>query len=302
MLPQLFKIGPVPINSYGLMIAIGFLVGLFLVLRTARKWGMNDKVLADAAFFVLPIGILGCRLLHIILFPSAYSWDDPLGWIAVWRGGLVFQGGPPAGILFLWWYLPRHGVSFWRTVDAATPFLPLAHGFGRLGCFLNGCCYGKPSDAPWAIAFPRIPRDTSLPVMGSRVYEDHLRRFSDLSPDVHLWSHPVHPTQLYEFAGLMALCGFLLLLRKKWYPYVGFQLPIYLIGYGVLRFIVEMYRGDHNPTHFLGLTDQQFFSVVFAILGVVLYFVLRRRPGAYPVPVVAAEFVANAGETVLDVW
>ena len=92
MLPVLFRIGPVPINSYGLMIATGFLVALYFILRDARKAGLDEKAISDAAFFVLPIGILGTRSLHIVMYPETYSWSDPVGWFAIWRGGLVFQG------------------------------------------------------------------------------------------------------------------------------------------------------------------------------------------------------------------
>ncbi len=280
MQPVLLKLGPIPINSYGLMIGIGFIVGLTLVLRDARKAGLNDKAMADAAFYVLPIAILGTRLLHIIMFPANYSWNDPIGWIAIWRGGLVFQGALPVSMLFLWFYLKKRNVDFWKVCDVTAPYLPLAHAFGRMGCFLNGCCYGLPSDMPWAIPFRRIPWDTSLPVTGSLVFRDHLQRFADLTPDSH-WSHPVHPTQLYEALGLVAMCLLIRWIGKRWHPYDGVMVPVYFVMYGTLRFIVEFFRGDHNPTSLFGLSDQQLFSVAFALFGVVMYFVLaRRRRGA----------------------
>ena len=279
MQPVLFRLGPIPINSYGLMIGVGFLVSLMLLLRDARRAGLNDKVISDAAFFTLPIGILGTRLLHIIMFSENYSLSDPIGWIAVWRGGLVFQGALPAAMTFLYIYLRRQKVDFWRVCDVTAPYLPLAQAFGRMGCFLNGCCYGKPSDAPWAFPFRRVPWDLGEAVTGSPVFLDHVRRFSDVSLDSH-WSHAVHPTQLYSILGLLLISGTIVMARRRWYPYAGFLVPVYFVLYGVFRFIVEFFRGDHNPVHVFGLSDQQLFSLIFAGVGVALFFLLARRPGA----------------------
>lgn len=273
-LPVFGTVGPIPINSYGLMIAIAFITGLLLVLRDAKKRDIPVNVIADAAFYALPVGILGARLMHIIMFPHLYSWSDPVGWIAVWRGGLVFQGVIPAGLLFLWLYLRHYKVDFWQVCDIAFPYLPFAHAFGRVGCFLNGCCYGKVTDAPWATPFPRVPWDTSVRAEGSPAYLDHLRS-GHIAPHDH-WSLPIHPTQIYSFFGLMALCGIMLLLRRYWNPYTGFMMPLYFILYGIFRFIVEFYRGDHNPIHF-GLTDQQIFSLLLIVAGIALYHYLKRR-------------------------
>lgn len=274
MYPVLFKPFGVPINSYGLAIAIGFLTALFFILRDARKFGLDEKVVSDAAFYMLPLGVFGTRLLHIIMFPDGYSWSDPVGWVALWKGGLVFQGGPPIAIGFLYWYLRKHKVDFWRACDVAFPYLALAHGFGRIGCFMYGCCYGAPTNVPWAIPFRRVPWDTALPPTGSPAYLDHLQRFGDMTLESH-WSHAIHPTQLYSFVGLITICGLMLFLRKRWYPYVGFTMPVYFVIYGLFRFIVEFFRGDGNPSHMLGLTDQQIFSVIFAFAGVIFFFILR---------------------------
>ncbi len=283
MLPILFKIGPIPIHSYGLMIAIGFLTAIYLVQRDAVKAGLDPKVFADGAFWVLPLGIAGTRLLHIVMFPEGYSWGDPLGWIAVWRGGLVFQGGPPVAIVFIWFYLKKKNVSFWKASDIVVPYLAMAHGLGRVGCFLNGCCYGAPSDLPWAFPYRRVPWDISLPATGSPAYLDHLRRFPDMTPMDH-WSHAIHPTQLYGVVGLLMLCGILLYLRKHWNPFDGFLLPTYFVIYGIGRFVVEFFRGDHNPTHVLDLSDQQIFSVAFALGSVVLFAIMRRYLPRNPRP------------------
>jgi phosphatidylglycerol:prolipoprotein diacylglycerol transferase len=210
------------------------------------------------------------------MYPDLYSWRDPVGWIAFWRGGLVFQGAL-ISILFVYWYLRRKKVSFWAFADIAVCYIPLGHAIGRVGCFLNGCCFGLRSDLPWAIPFRRVPFDLTKDPIGSPPYLDHCARFG-LSYWEDQWSYPIHPTQLYSVMGLLCIFGILYLLRKKWKPYVGFVLPTYLFLYGVMRFVVEFYRGDHNPTHFGGnITDQQVFSLLLLIAGIGLFVYLRLR-------------------------
>lgn len=276
MWSTLLKIGPISIYSYGLMIAIGFLLALYLAQREFAKQGVDPQIINNIGFWALLFGIAGTRLLHIVMFPDSYSWSDPIGWIAIWRGGLVFQGALPLSVLWIWYAMRKNHIDFWMACDICATYLPLAHAFGRIGCFLNGCCYGCVSDVPWAIPFPRVPYDLSQAPTGSPPYIDHIHRFSELSPTVDQWSLSVHPTQLYSALGLLALFGLLLLLRKTWNPFRGFVLPMYFMLYGVGRFIIEIYRGDNNPM--IGwMSDQQVFSIVFIALGAALFFYLRRR-------------------------
>ena len=281
MYPVLLKIGPISLYSYGLMIAIGILTAVSFIRRDAKRAGMDPRVFENFVFYSIPLGILGARLAHIVMYPQFYSWSDPLGWVAVWNGGLVFQGTVPLVVLFMFWYLRRHGISFLSAADLIFPYVPLAHGFGRFGCFLYGCCYGAPTEMPWGIPFRRVPWDTSLPATGSPAYLDHLERFSDMSTQSH-WSHAVHPTQLYSFAGLLCICGILILLRNRWHPFAGATLAAYFVIYGVFRFVVEFFRGDHNPVHFFSLSDQQLFSIAFSAFGVILFFLLKRVAAASP--------------------
>ena len=285
MLPVLFKIGPLSIHMYGLMIAIGFLLVLYLSQKDALARGYPPKVFSDLAFLLLVIGIAGTRIAHIAMFPQDYSWKDPIGWFAVWRGGLVFQGAIPPTLIFTIWYLRRHKIPFWPACDMMFPYVPLGHAFGRIGCFMNGCCYGKPTDIAWAIPARRVPWDTSLTPIGSPAFMDHMSRFSDVTAQSH-WSHAIHPTQLYESGGLFLLFALMLLMRKYWNPFAGFTMPVYFVLYGILRFIVEEYRGDHNPVRVGALTDQQVFCVVTAAIGVVLFAVLwvrsRKKPETTP--------------------
>lgn len=276
MLPTLVKIGPVPIHSYGLMIAIGFLVGLYIIQRDAQKMmGIDPRVISDMAFWTLLTGIAGTRILHIVMFSSQYSWSDPVGWVAIWKGGLVFQGAVVLPIFYNWYATRKYKLNFWKLADIVMPCVPLGHAFGRLGCFLNGCCYGSRTDMPWGIPFRRVPWDLAKTATGSPAYLDHCHQYAELSLIRDHWSYPVHPTQLYGVIGLTAAFLLLVYLRKKWHPFDGFTFPLYFIMYGVGRLLVEFLRGDHNPT--IGpLTQQQVFSLAFAVAGVLLFFVLRQ--------------------------
>lgn len=273
MFPEILRIGPVPLHSYGLMIAVAFLLVLHLVQRDAERAGFDPKVFADLAFLVLPIGLLGTRIVHIIMFPQYYSWSDPIGWIAVWKGGLVFQGAPPPAIAIAWWFFRRNGIPFWKGVDLVFPYVALGHAIGRIGCFLKGCCYGATTELPWAVQFPRIiDPDTNL-ITGSPAFRDHVKRFTDITLE-STHAHGVHPTQIYSFIGLMAIFGIMLALRKYWNPFPGFTFPMYFIIYGLFRFTVEFFRGDHNPVHIFGISDQQVFSLIGVAVGIAFFFVL----------------------------
>jgi phosphatidylglycerol:prolipoprotein diacylglycerol transferase len=274
MFPEIFRIGPIPLNSYGFMIAVGFLTSIYFIQRDAEKAGIDPKKFADIAFMALPIGLLGARLAHIIFYSQFYSWSDPFGWIAVWKGGLVFQGGPPMALIYAVYVLRKHQIPFWTAADIVFPWIALGHGLGRIGCVLKGCCYGAPTDLPWGIRFPKIVDEDKDLITGSPAYLDHLDQFSEITvASTH--SLTIHPTQLYSFFGLMTILAIMLLLRKYWKPFTGFTFPVYLIIYSAFRFWVEALRGDHNPQYVMDLSLQQIFCLIGIIVGIVGFFVLR---------------------------
>lgn len=272
MYPIIAKLGPITLNSYGLMMAIAFLTVLHFIQRDAKKAGHDPKIFADLAFVVLPLGLLGARIAHIMMFPQHYSLNDPVGWFAVWNGGLVFQGGPPIPILYAIWYLRKHKVSFWAAADIIFPYLALGHAIGRIGCLLKGCCYGYPTDSFLGIQFPKFIEDGII--TGSPAYLDHLEYIEGFTRDSS-HSLAVIPTQLFSFVGLMMICIILLAMRKYWKPFKGFIFPVYLILYGIFRYWVEGLRGDHNPLVQFDMTSQQLFSLMGACFGIVFFFVLR---------------------------
>ncbi len=275
MYPTLIELGPIPIHAYGFMMATAFVVGMYLLRRQASKEGINPDIIGDGAFWALIIGLIGSRVAHIIMFPDHYSWKDPLGWIAIWQGGLVFQGAIPAGIAFIYFWATRHKLGFFFLLDFSVPVLALGHGIGRLGCFFNGCCYGGLTDSFLGVRFPRFPHDTTLTATGSPAYFDHLRR--GLIENDAQWSAPIHPTQLYAFAGLVVISMTLFYLRKHWRPFDGSIVAAYFMLYGVFRFLMELVRADNNPTHLGMFTDQQVISILLFGLGIVIMVAMRKR-------------------------
>lgn len=271
MYPTILELGPITLYSYGLMIALGFITVLYFIQRDATRCGVDPNAMSDTAFWVLIIGVVSTRLAHIILYPQFYSWSDPIGWINVTKGGLVFQGAIPTAVLFCYWNLKRKGISFWVAADIVMPYVPLGQAFGRGGCFLKGCCHGsRADDLPWAVSFPQ----------GSPAFYAHQEHYADFPADA-TWSYPVHPTQLYSILLLLGMCALLILIRRR-RPFVGVTLPLYFVFYGICRFIVEIFRGDGNPTQtFFGveLTSQQSFCLLMIALGAVAGLILYRRQG-----------------------
>lgn len=264
MHPILFNLFGLPLHMYGLSIALGFLLIVYLMQRDFGKLGISGDDISEMAFGVLLVGAAGTRLLHIIMFPQDYSLSDPIGWIAVWRGGLVFQGALFTAIPYAWWALRKRGIPFWLAADHALPYVPIAQAFGRMGCFFNGCCFGEPTAMPWGLSFP-----PGSPVAGS--YPD---------PAGNGWSMHVHPTQLYSVVLLLTMSGLMLFMRGRWTPFAGYMFPMYFILYGIKRFIVECFRGDHNPTNLGGgiLSNQQVICVAMIFIGGAAFAYMKRNP------------------------
>jgi phosphatidylglycerol:prolipoprotein diacylglycerol transferase len=182
------------------------------------------------------------------------------------RSGGVFQGGLTFGIIFALWYFRRHKIPTWKAADIVGPALALGHGFGRIGCFSAGCCYGTESSLPWGVIFKN-------------------KYASDLT-GVPL-GIPLHPTQLYESA-LNFLNFFVLFLILKKKRFDGQVFSFYIINYSIIRYIVEFYRGDHpdkaflfrNSSPYLSLSVPQLFCILGLIAGVTLLLILRKRKSA----------------------
>jgi phosphatidylglycerol---prolipoprotein diacylglyceryl transferase len=269
-----------PVHSYGLMIAAGFIAGISLAQREARRQGLDAERVGDLAVVILVAALLGSRLYFI-----AVNWRDYFGdsaWIvihgrrlprllAVWEGGLVFYGGFLGATLAALWYMHRHAMSFFPYADAIIPSVALGHFFGRLGCFGAGCCWGAVSHAhlPWLAKFP----PTSL------AYQSFIERANAaelLTPD-RLTTLPVHPTQLYESLGELALFAVLTLVIKPTKRFHGQVLASWLMAYAVLRSVVELFRGDLERGVVAGFGVGQWTSILVFAAGVAVWVVGRGR-------------------------
>ena len=262
MHPILFKIGPLTIHSYGFFMALGVAAGLGLLYRQARRRGLDANRLIDAAFYIMIVSLVGAKL---ILFLGDFSYyvshPKELLWIA--RSGGVFQGGLAFGVLFALWYFRKYKLPTWKIADVVAPALALGHGFGRIGCFLAGCCYGRACRLPWAANFQDAYAHS---LTGVPIHQD------------------LHPVQLYEavlnFGNALVL--YLLLRRNKT---DGRVFSFYVINYAVIRFFTEMFRGDHSasgylfegPSAYLSLSVSQGFCLVALAAGLILLRVFAKR-------------------------
>lgn len=242
MYPVLFRIGDFEITSFGVLVAIGALVGIWVFTRELRRRGLPTDA-SDAAVAGVIGGLLGAKLLWAVEF----SGGAPLTDLLFSRGGLSWFGGLMGGVGTGLWMLRRRRVPIVPALAAATPALAIGHAIGRIGCFLVGDDYGRPTDLPWAVAFPDGRPPTAV---------------------------PVHPTQLYEAAVLAVIAWALLRWRRREVA-DSVVLGRYFILAGFLRFAIEFIRVN---ARILGpLTLAQLISLGLIVTGLAL---LRRHPRA----------------------
>ncbi len=241
MYPELFTIGNLTVHSYGLMIALAVLISAAAIYREAPGENLNPDHVLEAVIASAFFGLLGARLLFVFL-----NWDyfsaNPAEILFAQFAGLSFFGGLFLGVFILYIWCSWRKIGFLRLADLMAPYLALGYAFGRVGCFLNGCCYGQVTDLPWA--------------MPAGMADDLLR----------------HPVQLYAALGAVIIFILLKYLRPK-RPFVGFILLSLFAFYGVLRFSTEFFREE--PAAWLGLTAAQNFSLVLILISVAAIFIFK---------------------------
>jgi phosphatidylglycerol:prolipoprotein diacylglycerol transferase len=269
MHPVLFNFfGLFNVHTYGLMIALGFMVGMQLDLS---EEGGFDQFILDLTFWILIVAMIGSRLLFIIVeWEDDYS-RDPFKIFKIWEGGLVFYGGFIASVLFSLWYSRQHKRDFFLVSDTLIPSVALGHFFGRIGCFAAGCCWGDPvsADYPFAVQFP--PDSLAYNTM---------QKTGVIAYDAIATIH-VHPTQLYESIGELMLFFFLLFVRTR-KRFHGHVLLVYLFLYPLLRTSIEFVRGDkaRGEYNFFGSTisTAQIISALIAVIALVtLAYLIRKK-------------------------
>lgn len=247
MFPELFRIGGLAIHTYGLMIAIGIILALVVVKKECQRLGVNGDKVVDILFWGIWAGIIGSRVFYILYFPEEFK-NNFIEVFKIWKGGLVFHGGLIAAVPVVIYLFKKNNIPVTKTLDAVGLGIPLAHFFGRLGCFFAGCCYGEICYFPWAIRFTH-----PLTIAPKNL--------------------PLHPTQLYEAFLNLLLFIVLFSLRKK-IKKTGMMFGIYLIGYGSIRFFVELFRGDPRGIY-LNFSTAQWISFAFVIGGI--FFLVKKR-------------------------
>ena len=245
-----------PVRWYGVMMALAFLAGLWTATRRARLANVHGEIIADVTMWLMAGSIIGARFVYVTTYWKQEFADQPFSEVfMIQHGGLVYYGGligaSVAGGVYLWW----KKLPVWKIADILAPSIALGSVFGRIGCLLNGCCYGRACNLPWAIHFPA----------------DH---------ETH--GAGVHPTEIYDALLNLALYIFLawMFRRKK---FDGQIFSTYLIIYAVFRSIADYFRGDYPVNHVhAGLTSAQLVSVPILAAGLVLTVMLSRRKPIKP--------------------
>lgn len=246
MYPELLKIGPITIQGYGLMIALGILAAILLARHRGRKRDMNVDVIYDIAIYGVIGGVIGGKLLFI-LTELPYIIKNPAVLKDMLGAGFVLYGAIIGGALGAYIFLRRKNLSFLKYFDITAPSIALAQGFGRIGCFLAGCCYGKPTEGPFGVIFKN-----SAYALG----------------DIHR-----HPTQLYSSLGDFAIAGILIFFAAK--PRKDGQVgALYMILYSIGRFFVEFLRDD--PRGNVGIFSTSQFICIFILVGGIILYMLEK--------------------------
>ena len=250
--PVAIHIGSYGIHWYGLMYLAGFLAFLWLgkwqiANRPWHKW--SPSMLDDVLFYGVLGVIIGGRLGYVLFYKAAYYSAHPLEIFAIWQGGMSFHGGFLGVLIAMMLFARRRKLNWLRMMDFIAPLVPPGLAFGRLGNFINGELWGRPTDAPWGMIFPRV---------------DGL---------------PRHPSQLYEFALEGVLLFTLLWLYARKPRPVGAVSGLFLIGYGSFRFLVEFTRepDDYLGLLSLGMSMGQWLSLPMVIAGVLMMVLSARR-------------------------
>jgi phosphatidylglycerol:prolipoprotein diacylglycerol transferase len=242
MHPVICQLGPFTVYSYGLALVAAFLAASYLAQKEATRSGLDGQVIVNLLFISFICGIIGSRLLYVIENLQYYL-KQPLEIIMFQHGGLSWFGGVFLGCFFALWYLKMKGLSLYKTLDLIIPFVALGQAIGRIGCFLNGCCYGKPSTV-YGIYFPSLDAD-------------------------------LIPTQVYSSLAMLIIFVFLRHLQVK--PHREGQILFsYFLLYSVKRFTIEFWRAD-NPIIAYGLTLFQYISILVFIVAAWQLIVIAKK-------------------------
>ena len=247
MYNELLKIGPFVVHGYGLMIAIGVFLALFLAERRAKKKGLDADCLYTLTFLCVIAGFIGAKLLFCLV-EFKMLMTEPLRVLS--SNGFVVYGGIIGGTLAAFLYIKKKKYDFWKYFDLVLPSVAVAQGFGRIGCFLAGCCYGRTTESWFGIAF----------------------QHSNFAPN----NVKLIPTQLISAVGMFLIAAVLFVFDRK-NTKKGRVGALYLILYSIGRFFVEFLRNDYRGT--VGpLSTSQVISIFILLIGIGLFVLLGMQP------------------------
>ena len=256
MWPKLFQIGDFFLPTYGVLVAVGFLLGLWITVRLAKQAGLPTDKVTNLVIYCALAGLAGAKL-FMFLFDWRTFVNNPseIFSLSTLRAAGVYQGGFLLAIVVAVFYMKRAKLPFLGTCDIFSPGIAIAHAVGRVGCLAAGCCWGRPTTVPWAITF----------------HNPEARDMSGTPLDV-----PLHPAQLYESVANVLIFAFLLWRVRKPHP-AGEVFGWYLVLYSSARFVIEFYR-FHEQSTLLSLSLTQWISL--ATLAAGTWLLLRPKPRA----------------------
>lgn len=254
MHPILFELGNWPVYTYGVLLAAAYLLGLQLAVRRARHRGVDPTRVMDLGIWIIIAALVGAKALLVIVDWEYYR-SNPREIFSLVRSAGVFYGGLIVATIAGFALMRRYRLPVWTTADLYAPGIALGHVIGRMGCFFAGCCWGKPASVPWAITFtdPAAAINVGTPL-----------------------NIPLHPTQLYEAGAELLILGLLLSTERKGGYFPGRTFWLYMLLYGITRFIIEFYRADPRGDMF-GMSTSQFVSVLLVPLSLAMLIWLSRR-------------------------
>ena len=277
-----------PVFGYGLFLMLGFVVGLVFAWSRAKKAGISGDAALDIGLISIFAGVVGARVAYLLIDyqPVDGNYGNWKEWLAVWQGGLTFQGGLFLALVACWLYLKKKRIGIGKMFDVFAPSLAIGVGFGRLGCLLNGCCWGKlaPAGTWWSMRFP----DNIEPMAIQHwIHRTHPEQWSEIVsglgyPAGTLPTIPIYATQIVSALGLFLIAAGLIWAERKWRNHVDGQvINWFLFAYAIGRFIIEYWRDDtplrYGFGSFPGLRLGQWLAVAMFAAALVIQFFLNRN-------------------------
>jgi prolipoprotein diacylglyceryl transferase len=246
-----FDIGPLRVNLYGVAIALGVIAAIWLATRRFEQRGGDPKTIERASIIAVVVGILGARTGYVITHTD--QMDGVLDALRIWDGGLAFFGGLLAGGIAMIWVMRREGANIPDVADSVAPAIPLAQAIGRWGNYFNQELYGTPTDLPWGLEIS---------------VDNRIQKYAD--------SATFHPTFLYESLLNLIVVGLIIWIEKRFKPAPGSLFTVYLVLYGIVRFLMELLRTDDQNVYF-GVRNNGWIALAVSIGGTIAYVIMQRR-------------------------